>query len=404
MPLGTLDRTAPPFFKQGPSALSTLVFFAALALFLMVADARLGITPPLRMAISTVLYPLERIALQPVAWVRSGLGYLQTVQSAQQMEDAARQQMLQQSQRANQVEELMLENGRLRELLALRPRLNAPEQAAEVLYDAPDPYTRRVIIDRGMLQDVAVGSPVIDEAGVLGQVTRVHPFLAEVTLLVERDYAIPVLNTRTGVRGVAYGNPTSDLGGGLELRFMPSAADVQEGDVLTTSGVDGVYPAGLPVAKVDKVERRADSAFARIHCIPMARMQGARHVMVLQPLSAQLPPRPAAAPANPQGGPSAAGAPRGKTAAKAAAGSGSAVPAPAAGTGTGAAKPAATVPSTAAKPATGTAAPAATAARKPAATGAAPTAPAAPTPPAAPARAPATAPRTAPAAPAAAQP
>ncbi len=404
MPLGTLDRTAPPFFKQGPSALSTLVFFAALALFLMVADARLGITPPLRMAISVVLYPLERIALQPVAWVRGGLGYLQTVQSAQQMEDAARQQMLQQSQRANQVEELMLENGRLRDLLALRPRLTAPEQAAEVLYDAPDPYTRRVIIDRGLLQDVAVGSPVIDEAGVLGQVTRVHPFLAEVTLLVERDYAIPVLNTRTGVRGVAYGNPASDLGGGLELRFMPSAADVQEGDVLTTSGVDGVYPAGLPVAKVDKVERRADSAFARIHCLPMARMQGARHVMVLQPLSAQLPTRPAAAPANPQGGGSVSGVPRGKPAAGAkaagAAPAGTAAPAAAAAPGTGAAKPAAAAPATAAKTAATVAAPAA-AARKPAANAAAPATPVAP---AAPARAPATAPRTAPAAPAAAQP
>ncbi|PYE76294.1 rod shape-determining protein MreC [Xylophilus ampelinus] len=406
MPLGTLDRTAPPFFKQGPSALSTLVFFAALALFLMVADARLGITPPLRMAISTVLYPLERIALQPVAWVRGGLGYLQTVQSAQQMEDTARQQMLQQSQRANQVEELLLENGRLRALLALRPRLTVPEQAAEVLYDAPDPYTRRVIIDRGMLQDVAVGSPVIDEAGVLGQVTRVHPFLAEVTLLVERDYAIPVLNTRTGARSVAYGNPASDLDGGLELRFMPSAADVQGGDVLTTSGVDGVYPAGLPVAKVDRVERRADSAFARIHCIPMARMEGARHVMVLQPLSEQLPPRPAATPATPQGA-AVAGAPRGKPAAGAARPvAAGAAPAPAAGTpaaavaGTGAARSAAAASTAGSRLATppDTAPASAAAARKPALV-----APAASAPAPAAARAPSATPRAAPATRAAAQ-
>jgi len=294
MPLGTLDRTAPPFFKQGPSALSTLIFFSALALFLMVADARLGLTPPLRSAISVVLFPLEQLALQPVQWGRNADTYFRTIRAAQEMEDSARRQMLQQSQRANQVEELLLENRRLRDLLGLRGRLKAPEQAAEVLYDAPDPYTRRVIIDRGMLQDVAPGSPVIDEFGVLGQITRVHPFLAEVTLLVERDYAIPVLNTRTGARSVAYGNPLSGAGGGLELRFMPGNADVQEGDLLTTSGVDGVYPAGLPVARVDRVERRSDSAFARIHCEPLARMQGARHVMVLQPLSAQLPPRPPA--------------------------------------------------------------------------------------------------------------
>lgn len=292
MPLGTLDRSAPPFFRQGPSAISTLVFFSALALFLMVADARLGLMQPLRSAVSTVLYPLQWAALQPVQAARQAASYVETVRSAQQVEDAARRQMLQQAQRASQVEELTLENRRLRDLLGLRGRLSAPEQAAEVLYDALDPYTRRVVIDRGRMQDVALGAPVIDEAGVLGQVTRLHPLLAEVTLLVDRDFAIPVLNTRTGARSVAYGDPVVGGTGGLELRFMSGNADVQEGDLLTTSGVDGIYPAGLPVARVDKVERRSDSAFARIHCTPLARTQGARHVMVLQPLNLQLPPRP----------------------------------------------------------------------------------------------------------------
>jgi len=294
MPLGTLDRSAPPFFRQGPSARSTLAVLTALSLFLMVADTRLGITPPLRSAVSTVLYPVQWLALQPVRLGRQGSDYLQTVRSAQEVEDTARRGMLQQAQRASQVEELLLENRRLRELLNLRERLEAPEQAAEVLYDAPDPYTRRVVIDRGQLQGVALGAPVLDETGVLGQVTRLHPLLAEVSLLVDRDFSIPVLNTRTGARSVAYGDPAG--GGALELRFMPGNADVEEGDLLTTSGVDGVYPAGLPVARVSQVERRSDSAFARIHCLPLARTQGARHVLVLQPLTAQLPQRPAEEP------------------------------------------------------------------------------------------------------------
>jgi rod shape-determining protein MreC len=291
MPLGTLDRSAPPFFKQGPSARSTLAVLTALSLFLMVADTRLGITPPIRAAVSTALYPVQWLALQPVRFGRLASDYFETVRSAQQVENTARKGILQQAQRANQVEELLLENRRLRDLLALRQRLDAPEQAAEVLYDAPDPYTRRVIIDRGQLQGVALGAPVLDETGVLGQVTRLHPLLAEVSLLVDRDFAIPVLNTRTGARSVAYGDPAG--GGALELRFMPGNADVLEGDLLTTSGVDGVYPAGLPVATVSSVERRSDSSFARIHCIPLARTQGARHVLVLQPLGDQIPPRPA---------------------------------------------------------------------------------------------------------------
>jgi len=161
-----------------------------------------------------------------------------------------------------------------------------------VLYDAADPYTRKVIIDKGLTQGVEAGSPVIDESGVLGQVTRVHPLVSEVTLLTDREHAIPVLNTRTGARSVAYGNPSA-RGGLLELRFMAGNADVQAGDLLTTSGVDGVYPPGLPVAKVLKVERRADSGFARIECAPQALVDGARHVMVLGTLAQQLPPRPA---------------------------------------------------------------------------------------------------------------
>jgi len=161
-----------------------------------------------------------------------------------------------------------------------------------VLYDAADPYTRKVIIDKGLAQGIEAGSPVIDESGVLGQVTRVHPLMSEVTLVTDREQAIPVLNARTGARSVAYGDPASH-GGSLELRFMADNSDVKPGDLLTTSGVDGVYPPGLPVAKVEKVERRADSGFARITCSPQALVDGARHVMVLTPFSIQIPARPA---------------------------------------------------------------------------------------------------------------
>ena len=122
----------------------------------------------------------------------------------------------------------------------------------------------------------------------LGQVTRVYPLSSEVTLLIDRDHTIPVLNTRTGARSVVYGDP-SVHGGTLELRFMAGNADVQEGDILSTSGVDGVYPPGIPVARVDKVERRADSAFAKISCQPLANTVGARHVMVLEPFSVKIP-------------------------------------------------------------------------------------------------------------------
>jgi rod shape-determining protein MreC len=293
MPLGTLDRTPPPFFKQGPSALSKLMVFSAIALFLMVADTRFKVSQPLRAGVATVLYPLQWLALRPVLAVRYAGEYFESLKTAQANEEQARVKLAQQALRANQVEELLVENRRLRELLGLRERVSVPAQAAEVLYDAADPFTRKVVIDKGLAQGIAAGAPVIDESGVLGQVTRVMPLVSEVTLVTDREHAIPVLNTRTGARSVAYGDPTSTTGQ-MELRFMAGNADVQPGDLLTTSGVDGVYPPGLPVAKVVKVERRASGGFAQISCAPQARVDGARHVMVLGSLGPQLPPNTAA--------------------------------------------------------------------------------------------------------------
>lgn len=310
MPLGTLDRTPPPIFKQGPSALSKLIFFSALALFLMVADSRFNMTQPVRAGLATALYPVQWLALQPVRAAEAVGDYFTTSREALAQAEAATQKLAAQSLRSSQVEQLTLENSRLRKLLDLREQLPAQGMAAEVLYDAADPYTRKVIIGKGALHGVAVGSPVIDESGVVGQVTLVHPLVSEVTLLIDRDLSIPVLNVRTGLRSLAFGDPSGS--GSLELRFIGSTADVLEGDLLTTSGVDAVYPPGLPVARVSRVERRAESAFARINATPLALVGGARHVMVLQPQAQGEPPAPLAptAPAKPAGPPSLKGAVR----------------------------------------------------------------------------------------------
>jgi rod shape-determining protein MreC len=247
----------------------------------------------------TLLFPAQWLVTQPVRGAGHLGEYMTSLEAAQAEKHAAQLRLAAQAERAAQVEELTLENQRLRALLELRQRQDLQGTAAQVLYDAADPYTRKVIIDKGMTHGVVAGSPVIDESGVLGQVTRVHPLVSEVTLLTDRDQAIPVLNTRTGVRSVAYGQP--GVGGTeLELRFMAGNADVQTGDILSTSGIDGIYPAGLPVAKVSSVERRAESAFARVLCTPNAQIHSALHVLVLPPASAHLPPAPQETPAAPQ--------------------------------------------------------------------------------------------------------
>jgi rod shape-determining protein MreC len=293
MALGTLDRTPPPFFRQGPSALTKLCFCSALALFLMVADTRFRITQPLRATVATMLYPLQRGLLVPVEALAGGRDYWAGLAAARGAEQAARRDLVQQAERALRVDQLQQENARLRAELGLRPALTVRSQAAELLYEAADPYSRKVIIDRGLTNNVLLGSPVIDEAGVLGQVTRVYLQSSEVTLLTDRDAAIPVLNRRTGAHSAAFGGAVAGAGL-LEMRFMAGNADVQVGDVLETSGVDGVYPPGLIVAKVSAVERKVDSGFARIVLTPVAMPDAVRHVLVLDPIGVQLPARPEA--------------------------------------------------------------------------------------------------------------
>ena len=294
MPLGTLERTPPPFFRQGYSAFTKLIFFTALSIFLMVADTRMSIVAPLRSGIAAALAPVQRALLVPVDMVVGGSEYFRGQARALAAEDAARRLLVQQAEKALSADRLAAENKELRGLLGLQPALAVRSQAAQVMYEAADPFSRKIYIDRGMAQGLVAGAPVITEAGVIGQVTRVYPLSAEVTLLTDRDAAIPLLNTRTQQRAAAFGGLAQ--GSAMELRFVAAAADIKEGDLLHTSGVDGVYPAGLPVATIKTIERQAEGGFARITLAPVAAVDGVRHVLVLEPLRTQLPPPPAAVP------------------------------------------------------------------------------------------------------------
>jgi rod shape-determining protein MreC len=294
VPLGTLERTPPPFFRQGYSAFTKLIFFTALSIFLMVADTRMSIVAPLRSGIAAALAPVQRALLVPVDMVVGGSEYFRGQARALAAEDAARRLLVQQAEKALSADRLAAENKELRGLLGLQPALAVRSQAAQVMYEAADPFSRKIYIDRGMAQGLVAGAPVITEAGVIGQVTRVYPLSAEVTLLTDRDAAIPLLNTRTQQRAAAFGGLAQ--GSAMELRFVAAAADIKEGDLLHTSGVDGVYPAGLPVATIKTIERQAEGGFARITLAPVAAVDGVRHVLVLEPLRTQLPPPPAAVP------------------------------------------------------------------------------------------------------------
>jgi rod shape-determining protein MreC len=276
-----MEYTPPPFFKQGPSALARLVLFALMSLALLVFDARFKLLERVRFGVATVLYPLQIAARAPGDAAANLSGYLARQRQLLTENERLEREKLESAKTLMRAAQLEAENTNLRGLLAMRERIPLVAVAAEMLFDARDPFTRKVVIDKGVLAGVKAGQVVVDATGVVGQVTRAFPAVAEVSLLTDRGQAIPVQVVRNGLRAIAYGTPGGADGGTMQLKFLASNADVREGDVLTTSGLDGVYLPGLPVATVLRIEREAGYAFARIICKPAAGIDHFGQVLVL---------------------------------------------------------------------------------------------------------------------------
>jgi len=273
-----MEHTPPPFFKRGPAPVVRLAFFASLSLALLVLDARFGYVEGLRDGLALAAYPFQKIATAPVAIARRTAEFFVSQEKLQAENSTLRAELLDTARDAQRYETAASELAQLRRLSEMRVRLERRTIPAEVLYSGRDPYDYKVILDKGSQHAVAAGSPVIDADGIVGQVTRVHTLVSEVTLLTDKAQAIPVQVTRNGLRAVAFGAGAS---GTIELRFLPANADVRNGDRLVTSGIDGSYPPGLAVALVVHVERDAAEAFARVICEPVAGVERSRYVLVL---------------------------------------------------------------------------------------------------------------------------
>ncbi len=266
----------PPIFRRGPAPLVRLFLLVSLCLAMLVADLRFRYLEVLRQGLSVVTYPLQMAASAPVDFLRNASRYFATLIEVQVDNARLRGQQLEVGERLLRFELLEQENARLRELLGMAERLQVKTLAAEILYNVPDPFSSKVILDRGARHGVEPGLVVLDAKGVIGQITRVYPVQSEVTLLSDRNQAVAVVVERSGVRGVLFGTGR----GGLEMRFLLADADVQPGDRILTSGLDGVLVPGLPVATVSEVDREGE-AFARILCEPLGGVETSLQVLVI---------------------------------------------------------------------------------------------------------------------------
>jgi rod shape-determining protein MreC len=275
--MSVVGHQPPPFFKRGPAPLARLAFFVILSLALLVLDLKYRYLELARQGVATALYPLQRAAYTPVDLLGQLGGYFTTLAAVQEENARLRRKELEAANWLLRQQHLEQENERLRALLDMKAKQPVPGALAEILYAARDPFTRRVIVDKGSRHDIVAGQAVVDEAGVLGQVTRVYPLQSEVTLVTDKNQAVPVKIQRNGLRTVLFGAS----GGQLELRFLAANADVRPGDLLVTSGLDGIYPPGLPVARVARIDRDAAYSFARILCEPVAGVERHGQVLIL---------------------------------------------------------------------------------------------------------------------------
>lgn len=288
-----MDHQPPPFFKRGPAPLAQLSFYAMLSLALLFFDSRFQALELLRQGVSLFTHPLQQAAHAPIDVLRNSADYFSSLSRLEDENTRLKRAQLENAETILRTQQLEIENERLRKLLDVRERQKVNGQVAQIVYAARDPFSRRVIVDKGLQDKITAGQPVVDDAGIVGQVTRVFPFVSEITLITDKDQAVPVQILRTGQRSVVFG-----LGNGqLELRYLPATTDVQNGDILVTSGLDGIFPRGLPVARVVHIERDTAYSFARIHCAPVAGVETFGEIMVLDRLEATPIPDAAKAPA-----------------------------------------------------------------------------------------------------------
>lgn len=265
-----------------------LVFFVVLSLLLLFIDARFKYLESARTVVSVVIYPFQRVTTFPGILWQQVATYFDTQSRLLQENAQLREQHSADAAQLNLLKVLQGENAQLHNLLAVPQRVSNPMQMAEIVYIERDIFKRKLFVSKGAQANVQLGQVVMDDIGIVGQVTRVYPWLSEVTLVTDKDHAVPVQILRNGIRAVVFGSGDTNE---LALRYMPVSSDIQIDDVLVTSGIDGTYPAGLPVAKVIKIERDPAYPFARIVCAPMAGVDRHRYLLIVSGLP-QLPPLP----------------------------------------------------------------------------------------------------------------
>ncbi len=271
-------QQTPAFFVRGASPFSRMVLFCALSIILMAVDAKLSYLSQVRHAFIGGLHPIERIANIPSEFIRDFKKYFSIHNKLVQENYALKQQSFENAIKLQRLNTLQAENTHLRSLLGGDMPIHPRAVLGDISHTGRDPFRNVVVVNRGSQHNIQAGQAVVDAKGVLGQVTRVYPFSSEVTLITDKNLSIPVQVERNQLRAIAFGQS----GNTLDIPYLPSNVDIRIGDKLVTSGIDGIYPAGLAVATVTKIHQDPKSPFAKIISAPTAQVSHHLQLLILE--------------------------------------------------------------------------------------------------------------------------
>lgn len=269
----------------GPAAQTArLMIYGLLAVVLMALDQHNHYVPQIRGLALYLVEPVYHVVEWPVRAARNVFGQFQSRRSLRHDNEALKQQLLKQQGALQRFEALVEENRRLRSLIEGAEGQTFEFQFAELVGVELDPFSHKVVVNKGALDNVQIGQAVIDGTGVMGQVEDVRPHFSTIRLISDPNHALPVQINRTGLRTVAFGSGET---GALKMPGVPRQADVREGDLVVTSGLGKRFPGGYPVATISRINREEGQTFMLVEALPLAALDRGREVLLIRTPNSQ---------------------------------------------------------------------------------------------------------------------
>lgn len=270
-------------FTRGPSLTSRLVLATVLSVLLIVLDGKLDTFSNVRVYLNSLVSPLQYMANLPGEVLNQTSRALTTQRQLLENNAQLTRQNILMSEQLQRFEVLRQENDRLRTLLGSPVRADARKMVAELMAVDNNPYSHQIVINKGTLQGVYEGQPVLDDKGIVGQVMQVGTTTSRVLLIADVTHAVPVRVLRNNVRMVASGSGQLNR---MVINHVPHSTDIQRGDMLVSSGLGQVFPEGYPVGRITDVIRDESRPFAIIRAEPAAQLDRLKYLLLLWPADA----------------------------------------------------------------------------------------------------------------------